>query len=391
LTGEIDRLMGSAPERWRVSLEAKIRTAAGQRYVPVEEMGLAELEAIRLILRGGSVVDWRRLHFERAAEVESFLRLNLFELADAQDERRLRAILAQAVEYLRTAFGYRVAEAVARPDDVRDLFLLASGAKEPSRERRIACIVLKCMHVVHHLEARELLFRTPIREADLAERVDRRITAEARRMRASGFPVVEFEGSLKSRASLVTKLLAKSETVAAQIFDRVRYRIVTERPDQIPSVVWHLSQTLFPFNYAVPGQTQNSLVRFRELVGGHPSADALAAALQAPLDVEARDPALRNEFTSDHYRALNFIVDLPVRIDELLPADGALSEELGRVVFSLVEFQVLDAETARQNEQGDACHERYKRRQLKRVLRRLSRGLVVPKGKARRPRPGAKD
>jgi uncharacterized protein (TIGR04552 family) len=359
-------------------------------YRPVDRMGLGELEAIRLILRGGSVVDWQRLHLESRDAVDHFLRLNLFDLRDPKDERRLRQILAQAVEYLRKAFGYRVAAPIAEPEDLRDLFLLASGVGEPRRHRRIACVVLKCMHVFHHLEARELLFRTPIREADLAARVDRRVTVQARRMRELGFPIVEFVGNVKSRASLVTKLLAKRETVAAQIFDRVRYRIVTRQRSQIPSVVWHLAQTLFPFNYAVPGQTHNSLVRFRELVGRHPEADDLVARLQAPLDVEAGDPDGRNEFTHDAYRVLNFVVDIPVRIDELLPADGLLSDELGRIVFSLVEFQVLDAETARRNEEGEACHELYKRRQLQTVLRRLSRGLVVPKRSKRGRRRRAK-
>lgn len=365
-------------------LDTKTSADAQGGYRPVEEMGLGELEGLRLILRGGSVVDWRRLHLRDLDDVDRFLRLNLFDPADPKDERRLRQILAQGVEYLRSAFGYRVARAIAEPEDVRQLFLLASGAGEPRRLRRIACVALKCMHVFHHLEARELLFRTPIREADLAARVDRRVTAEARRMQALGFPILEFVGNVKPRASLVTKLLAKRATVAAQIFDRVRYRIITRERSQIPSVVWHLAQTLFPFNYAVPGQTHNSLVRFRDLVGGHPAADEIVPRLQAPLDVEARDPAHENEFSHDTYRALNFVVDIPVRIDELLPPDGALSSELGRIVFSLVEFQVLDAETARRNEEGDACHELYKRRQLQTVLRRLSRGLVVPKRSARR-------
>jgi uncharacterized protein (TIGR04552 family) len=61
-----------------------------------------------------------------------------------------------------------------------------------------------------------------------------------------------------------------------------------------------------------------------------------------------------------------------------------MADELGRIVFSLVEFQVVDAETARRNQAGDASHERYKKRQLKRVLRRLSRGLVVPKRNKRK-------
>jgi uncharacterized protein (TIGR04552 family) len=361
-----------------VAVELKGAAARAGELRPVEQMSVGELEEIRLILRGGSVIDWRRLYFSTPAEVDRFLRLNLFDLRDAQDERRLRTILAQAVEYLRRALGYRVTDAVAHPADLRDLFLYASGTKEPRRHRRIACVVLKCMHVVHHLEARELLFRTPVREADLAERVDRRVTAEAQRMRELGFPIVEFHGSVKSRGSLVTKLIVKRESVAAQIFDRVRYRIVTETPEQIAPVVLHLAQTLFPFNWAVPGQTQNSLVRFREILGSRPDAHRIVAELQAPLDAEVGAGKPPNEFSGADFRMLNFVVDVPVRIDDILPA-GAPTEDLGRIVFSLVEFQVLDAETARRNAKGEASHERYKRRQLRQVLRRLSRGLVVPK------------
>jgi uncharacterized protein (TIGR04552 family) len=355
------------------------QTCGPRTLIPVESMGLAELETIRLILRGSSVIDWRRLHFRTVEEVDQFLRLNLFDLSDPRDERRVRAVLAQAVEYLRKAFGYRVAEAVARPADVREVFLLASGAAQPARYRRIACVVLKCMNVVHHLEARELLFRTPIREADLAERVDRRIMAEGRRMQQLGLPVVDLVGNMKTRASLITKLLAKRDSLAAQIFDRVRYRIVVERRDQIPSVLQYLTQTLFPFSYVVPGQTQNTLVRFREILGRHPAAAAIVPQLQAPLDVEIGERRPLNEFSGKDYRVLNFVVDIPVRIDELLPAEVPLDDDMGRVVFALVEFQMMDAATARRNEEGDSNHERYKRRQNKNVLRRLSRGLVVPK------------
>ncbi|HTT71805.1 MAG TPA: TIGR04552 family protein [Anaeromyxobacteraceae bacterium] len=360
----------------------KFDRAAPKTYRRVEDMDLGELEAIRLILRGSSVVDWRRLHFSDTAQVNEFLRLNLFDPDDPRDRRRLQAILEQAVEYLRKAFGYRVAAPVAQPSDVRDLFLLASGAAGPPRYRRIACVVLKCMHVVHHLEARELLFRTPIREADLAERVDRRVMAVAGAMSRDALPVVEFLGNVKTRSSLITKLLAKRETVAAQVFDRVRYRIVTERRDQIPSVLHYLARELFPFNFVVPGQTHNSLVRFREIVGRHPSADAIIPELQAPLDIEAGERQPVNAFSGKGYRMLNFVVDLPIRVDELLPG-GTLEEDLGRIVFSLVEFQILDAATARANEAGESSHERYKRRQSKNVLRRLSRGLVVPKGSRR--------
>jgi uncharacterized protein (TIGR04552 family) len=45
----------------------------------------------------------------------------------------------------------------------------------------------------------------------------------------------------------------------------------------------------------------------------------------------------------------------------------------------MVEFQVVDVETAHKNEHGPASHRRYKKRQAVTALRRLSRGLVVPR------------
>jgi hypothetical protein len=329
-------------------------------YRPLAGLDVGDLEVLRLILRGDSVIDWRRLHFQGPDDVDRFLRLELFDLEDARDEARMRAILAQAVEYLRSAFGYRVAAPVAHPEDLRRLFLLASGAAEPTRYRRIACVVLKCMHVIHHLEARELLFRTPLRESDLADRVDRRVMTVARQMIDEGLPVVEFQGNRKSRSSLVTKLLVKRESVAAQVFDRVRYRVVTREPGDVAPMLRHLSEVLFPFNYVVPGQSENSLMHFRELESGK--------------------PGRTNPFSEDSYRALHFVVDLPVRIDDLLPPGPPdEGEDLGRVVFSMIEFQVMDWETARANEEGPASHSRYKKRQNLSALRRLSRGLVVPR------------
>ena len=172
----------------------------------------------------------------------------------------------------------------------------------------------------------------------------------ARRMRDHGLPILEFVGNHKTRASLVTKLLAKKESVAAQVFDRVRYRIVTERRDQLAPVLSWLAHHLFPFNYGVPGQTQNTLVRFRRIVGAHPRAEEMIAALQVPLELEAGETLPFNEFSAKDYRVLNFVVDLPVRVDELMPEEEELTEDLGRVVFSLVEFQIVDADTHARNE-----------------------------------------
>lgn len=353
------------------------RQTLDQRFA-VEFLRQGDLETLRLILRSDSVIDWKRLHFKDRADVDHFLRSNLFDPDEPQDIRRLFSILRQSVEYLRGTFRYKVAAPVAEPREIQDLFLLASGLAEPRRLRRIACVVLKVMHTVHHVEARELLHRARVSEVEIAQMVDHRVRETVDRLvREEGLPIIAFDGSAKSRQSVVTKLISKRENVAAQIYDRHRYRVVVKDRDGLVAVVLALAHELFPFNYVVPGQTQNTLVSIGELIEQHPSLAPMAAHLVDEDDHARHGP---NEFSGRSYRILNFIVDLPLRIDATaLATRRDRDEDLGRVVFAPVELQVVDAPTAEANERGENSHVRYKKRQLRRVLGRLSRGLVVPK------------
>ena len=337
---------------------------------------LGDLERMRLILRGGSVIDWRRLHFKTREEADQYLRLCLFEPDDPFDRDRLQRILDEAVDYLRTTFRYVVAEEVAQPARVQDLFLLASGVGN-TKLRRIACLVLKVMHVVHHIEAVGLLHRARVSEDELCQLVTQRVDNCMEQLRREGFPVVAAAGSVKTRHSLITKLLAKKETLAAQIYDRVRYRIVTDDRDHVLPVLIRLCDLLVPFNFVVPGQTQNTLICFRQLLRDWPSLRNMAPQLQVGLLDDEQEPE-HNEFSGDSYKVLNFVAELPVRLPE-----RAVDVGDGRIAFCMVELQLVDRDTAQANESGENAHLRYKRRQLRRVLRRLSRGLVVPR--ARKP------
>src|SRR4051812_8036373 len=240
---------------------------------------------MRLLLRGGSVIDWRRLHFQSREEVDRYLRLCLFEPDDPFDRARLQRILDEAVGYLRTTFRYGVADEVARPAAVQDLFLYASGVGDP-KLRRIACLVLKVMHVVHHVEARGLLHRARVSEGQLMELVTHRVDTAIEQLRKEGLPIQAAAGSVKTRHSVITKLLAKKETLAAQIYDRVRYRVVTADREHVLPVLVRLCDLLIPFNFVVPGQTQNTLISFRRLVQGNEGLRALAPELQVGLHLE---------------------------------------------------------------------------------------------------------
>jgi uncharacterized protein (TIGR04552 family) len=342
-----------------------------------DDWSLGDLERIRLILRGGSVIDWRRLHFNTRDEVDRYLRLCLFEPDDPFDRSRLSRILDEAVDYLRKSFRYKVNDVVAKPEQLQELFLLASGVGNP-RLRRIACLVLKVMHVVHHIEARGLLHRARLTEEELMSLVTTRVDQAIEQMKREGLPITSAAGSVKTRHSVITKLLAKKETLAAQIYDRVRYRVtVAHRENVLPTLV-RLCDLLIPFNFVVPGQTENTLISFRKLVHDYPQLKALAPQLQVGLhleDLDRHEAAKGNEFSGDSYRVLNFVADLPVRLPE-----RAVEQGDGRIAFCMVEMQIVDRETALANERGANAHKRYKKRQLRKVLRRLSRGLVVPKG-----------
>lgn len=343
-------------------------------------MGLRELERIRLILRGGSVIDWRRMHFQTRDEVDRFLRLCQIDTTQPHDEAWARTVLTNAVDYLRRTFDYRVADVVANPEELHDLFLYASGVKGMPRYRRIACIVLKVMHVIQHIEGRDLLHRLAVSEADLSELVTAKVLGVAQLLHNKGLPVVEFAHSIKTRESLITKLMAKKETVAAQIYDRTRFRIITKTRADILPILYFLAQHLFPFNFVVPGQTENTLISFKSVLAENPHLQQYAQHLHLDLDYEEREERARNLFSGGTYRALNFVVDVPLRMDGYLPLpEKDTRERKNRTIFTLVEFQIMDEETARQNEEGENAHQLYKRRQKRRVLRRLSRGLVVPK------------
>ena len=357
-----------------VSLEPSLDVPAA---MPLADLGadldLGDVDAIRLLLKGNSVIDWNRAHFRDRAAVDRFLGLHLLDLSEPEDRRRLRFVHGEAVHYLQEHLGLQFPADLSEPDDVRDIFVRASETGGFRRRQILSCVILKLMHVINHLEAAELRHQTPLPEAAILDLAERRIVAGADRMRAEGFPLVAFYGSRKTRNSVITKLIAKKENTAATVFDKLRFRLVTEQPEHVlPALAW-LTRELFPFNYVIPGQSHNNLVDLRRALVDL-DLSGLQDALQNPdpPDSAAYPNPEDNPFSGASYRMINFIVDFPVRVDHLV--DVRYGPMLGRTVFALVEFQVLDLETARANEEGENAHRLYKQRQRAIVEKRLKKG-----------------
>lgn len=335
-----------------------------------EELTLADVDAVRLLLRGDSVIDWHRLNFLDHAEVDRFLRLNEFDPESDDELSRLEDIRGEAVDYLSRAFAMAIPDEVAGDLPARDLFLVASSH---GPHQKWACVVLKVMHIIHHINGRQALLKVSVSDEIIFREVELKVMQVVEQLRAAGAPLAEWEWSRKPLDSQITKLLAKRSTLAASIYDKLRFRLIVPTREDLVPMLATLTRQLIPFNYVVPNESVNQLVDLVALVQAHEEREA-----GAPGGFSRLPTAIPyNEFSGPEYRIINFVADLPLRIDRMIPSADQPAN-IGHVVFVLTEFQIADKATAVNNESGASSHEAYKARQHERVRMRLFRDKDDP-------------
>lgn len=336
---------------------------------PLDAFDLHDIEAIRLILRGGSVIDWHRLNCPSFEQARCLVEQHGLDWSNPDDVLFSEQIRDSAVSYLRRHFNLSIPRPVENASAV-ELIQMASGK---GHRQLCACSILKTMHIISHMTGRELLFRLPVSDKDVFQLVEERIYRVVGNMLSSGFPIVEFIGGRKNLDSTYTKLLSKKHSTASALYDKLRFRIVTRHKDDILPVLLYLAEHVFPFNYIVPGESTNTLFHFRTYCENHPHLREMINSFQGDLD-EALN-AGDNTFSAENYRVIHFVADVPVRVPDHVAAGAPPGcEALGPVVFVLCEFQMLDAETDAANEVGEASHDAYKQRQRAAVYNRLRLG-----------------
>ena len=77
-------------------------------FAKLSRLTLAELEGIRLVLRGGSVIDWHRLNFRTSTEIDNLIRAHELDMNEPADRARTEAVKNAAVSYLRRKFDFPV-------------------------------------------------------------------------------------------------------------------------------------------------------------------------------------------------------------------------------------------------------------------------------------------
>ncbi len=336
----------------------------------LEDFSLMDLRSVWLVLQGSSVIDWKRLDFTSEAEVNTFLTSHGFDVEVPSDQRRIAHIKNAAIDYLRRQFNFPIPRPVEQAS-VAELLLIASGK---GHRQLCACIILKAMHIIHHVEARELQYSLALSDQEMFSMVEERVYRLVGQMLADGLPITEFVGGRKRRDSIYTKLLSKREAHASAVYDKQRFRIVTRTKDDILPVVLYFAQHLLPFNYVVPSESVNTIFQLRHYFKKHPQYPTLASRVQGAGGLDAATMT-DNMFSSESYRIIHFVADLPVRSPEpLLAKAPSQVQPLGPIIFGLCEFQMVDRQTEEANEKGEASHASYKERQRRAVRDRLRIG-----------------
>ncbi len=334
-----------------------------QRLLQSENLNAGDVEEIGVFLTGCSVIDWHRLNLHTVPAVNEFLRVNGYNINDMADRERLQGLHLRTLDYLQEEFKVTLPRVLVSPSRFQNLFLVASGRSHIQPQ---ACTLMKVLHVLNHLDARELYIRLPVPERTLFEEVEGRVTEIVEHMRSIGFRIEQFRCSHKTRGSTLTKVLSKEASTAAQVYDRLRFRIVAKETVDIVPIIYFLKKRLVPFNYIIPEESRNNLLATRTLLPQLGPPDDL----QVPLGEERYK--LFNEFTHPQFRVISFVADIPHRVDRLLEEfDDPALLEFGKIVFIPVEFQLFDLRTWEENERGPANHESYKARQRAEVWRRL--------------------
>ena len=336
------------------------------RLKRLDDFTLSDLESVALMLRGESVIDWHRLHVATAEEAREVIASQELSPDDAHDRERMEQLKGDAISYLRRHFEFPIPKPIeqASPEEL----LMVASTK--GHRQVCACSVLKAMHIIHHLDGRELLFTLPLSDQEVFHLVEEKVYRVIGGMLSAGFPITEFVGGRKNKDSLYTKLLSKQDTIAAAIYDKLRFRIVTRSQRDILPVLLYLSQRLFPFNYVIPGESVNTIFHFKSYCEKNAHLAGMLGEMQTGARRRSqprRQPLQRRELPDHPFRRRPPGASTPGDPG----ACAAQAPGSGSIVYVLCEFQLIDQDTEAANELGEASHARYKERQKGAVMRRL--------------------
>jgi uncharacterized protein (TIGR04562 family) len=308
--------------------------------------------------------------------------------------------------------------------DISQLFLMATDDNLQKKEDKLwAEIILKVMHTIMHADKDLRSNYFNIIQTQIFDRFYKYVFRSDDNKLFIGVkgtedvvPLVDFETkSKKTRESVIIKLLHKAENVAEELFDRVGVRFITHsRFDTLRLIRFLLEKNIVIPHNNKPSRAVNTMidmVKFKEAhqtilkmaIRNNLSEDRFLAAMErAAVEAElVHGDNEKNKHTSKSYQSIQFTCRQLIEyknpflqefndLRKLAKANNPEENELARKVMNMdislvardirffypYEIQVVDQDAFKENSQGDASHQEYKRLQVKSALKRVFKALI---------------
>lgn len=393
-------------------------------------------DIFEIIIGGKSSIDAHTaFHVSGMKEADQFILSYGYDLENPIERAEILGNFREALNFIRKNFlqpdnpdGLRVEipKNILELSDIRELFVMAGQevqayGTQPRNQllKDWACSILKVMHTIAHIDKdlRASYF------AEIQKQIfDRFYKVIHRDLEGNLFlgdklndplrvNLVAFEiKPKKTRDSIILKLLHKPENVAEDIFDQVGIRFITPTPFQALRVIKYLKDKMIviPSNIK-PSRSRNTLIElsnFRkhlnELVDRFDCGEISESQLESQLELIAHFPPNQsmNPHSSEFYRAIQFTCRQLIKlrnpifddIKELKalvkakPLDDSLVKAIEKIdlkytqrevrFFYPYEVQIVDQQSAEENEKGKSAHREYKRAQVITAMKRILKPFI---------------
>jgi uncharacterized protein (TIGR04562 family) len=373
--------------------------------------------ALRGALEGVSALDFRNLGIRTKAQAKNFL-LSYGYGDDPQMKEEMWRIYFEALSYIRTELldeGEKVPEQFFIRGAINEIQKLLMDTSNDDERGKWACALLRVMHIISHVDNDIRVGQFSAARDQIFSRIDQFVKRIPGRkfLFSNGeksVPLLRYyKKSRKERASLLTKMLAKTTATPERIYDNVGFRFVTEtRFDCYRLLNMMLESGAISAPNILPLRSINTLIPYDVL---HREIESLRTKLLAGeislQDVNHRirqieDESLvpraqhRNPFSSPWYRSIQFtsrqLIHAPnaayATIEEIrrrlkdFPQVEHIVREVPVMVQEKISFfypfevQIIDKQSYIETLVGRSRHREYKTKQRLIARNRVLRDLV---------------
>jgi uncharacterized protein (TIGR04562 family) len=357
--------------------------------------------SLSVVASGESMLDQKSLNIKNFDDANSFIQSYGFDFSNPLEQERLWYFHRRALVLITERLEYsleEIPEQIRRPEvlvDIRNLLIWSSSTnlvtKESKQLQRWSCAVLRCMHVFIHSEIDLYNSFSEEIQKQIMLPVENAILHSDKLFLKSEFEQIEIckfdTKPLKSSQSAVIKLLAKPDTSALRVFDKLGFRFVTQSVFDVFRVIRFLvKNNLMSFAHIMPDQSSNNMYPVKEFLEFCDSiVHSTSKSLQNEIgDSQKIDEALmtylkshenkffklfrkENSFSAQEFKYIKFICRRLIRVPLSMPDKGQKDFQF----FYPFEVQIMTKDVFDRVQTGDSEHTAYKNRQIKAARQRI--------------------